>query len=52
MVVVTNSNCDDADTDSERAVMTGLITISNGDDVDADSECGGDGRGNHYQQWR
>ena len=50
MVVITISNGDDVDADSE-VVMMGVITISNGDHVDADSERVGDG-GDHYQQWR
>jgi hypothetical protein len=46
--VITLSNGDDVDADSDCVVMMGVITISNGDDVDADSERGGDG-GDHYQ---
>ena len=49
-VVITISNGDDVDTDSERG-DDGVITISNGDDADADTERGDEGR-DHHQQWR
>ena len=51
MVVITISNGDDADADSDCVVMPVVITISTGDDVDADSERSDDG-GDHHQQWR
>ena len=53
MGLITISNGDDVDTDSERGGDGGelVITISNADDVDTDSEPGGDS-GDHYQQWR
>ena len=53
MGVITISNGDDVDTDSERGGDSRelVITISNGDDLEADSERGDDG-GDHDQQWR
>ena len=51
MVVITISNGEDADNDSECGDDRGVITNSNGDDADTNSECGDDG-GDHYHQWR
>ena len=53
MRVITISNGDDADADSERGCDGGelVVTISNGDDVDADSKRGCEG-GDHFQNWR
>ena len=50
MVVITISNGDDIDADSERN-DDGNITISNLHDVHADSERGDDGN-DHFEQWR
>ena len=48
MMVITISNGDDADTDSELG-DDGGDRISNSGDADTDRELGGDG-GDHYQQ--